>query len=73
MDIQELVEDFLAYGEPTKKDLLKYFTMASNIGFGEAVKQCHTLAKNCIVPDSYSQPTIDDLALDIVLLLNRNV
>ena len=71
MNINKLVEQFLAE-RPRDEDVAAYFATAANIGFNEAIAITHSLAKNCTVPDSYSQPTVDDLALDIALL-KRNV
>jgi hypothetical protein len=68
MEIGKIVEQFLAEGTRDKNEVTKYFQLVFDRGFNAAVKQAHALAKDCYVPDTYSQPCVDDLALDIALL-----
>jgi hypothetical protein len=67
MTINKLVEQFLAE-RPRNEDIAKYFAIAANIGFNEAIDIACSLVEECSVPDSYSQPTVDDLASDIASL-----
>ncbi len=46
MSINKLVEQFLAEC-PRNENIAKYFAMAANIGFNEAIDIVHSLAQEC--------------------------
>jgi hypothetical protein len=46
MTINKLVEQFLAE-RPRNEDIAKYFAIAANIGFNEAIDIVHSLACEC--------------------------
>lgn len=71
MELNKLVEQFLAE-HPKNKDVAKYFVIASNIGFNQAIDISYSLVQDCGVPDAYSQPVVDDLAEEI-LNLKRDI
>jgi hypothetical protein len=68
MEIDETIKAFFLEGDWDEEVIIKQLQSVFDSGFNAAVKQAHLLAKDCSVPDSYSQPTVDDLALDIALL-----
>jgi hypothetical protein len=71
MEIETIVEQFLASSSKSKVEVAKYLQFVYDSGFNAAVKQAHSLAKDCSVPDSYSQPCVDDLAVEIANLKRK--
>lgn len=67
MRLNKLVEQFLAE-RPKDEEVAKYFALASKIGFNQAIDITQALVENCSVPDSFSQPIIEELAVTISLL-----
>ena len=71
MEIETIVEQFLASSSKSKVEVAKYLQFVYDSGFNEGISAAHSLAEECSVPDSYSQPCVDDLAVEIADLKRK--
>jgi hypothetical protein len=72
MELNKLVEQFLASPTKSESEVRNYLQFVHDSGFNKGISAAHSLVEECSVPDSYSQPCVDELANEIAAL-KRNI